>query len=187
MPNNNGQSSVRETVALFQDEDKLFEAVNELEGSGFDRADISLLGRDSLFDSKPKRDVDDTHEAMESPSTPRDAVVSDTDIRQGRTLATGLVGAAAGMGAAGVAVLTGGAALTALAAAAAVGVGSGAIVNAVGRQAGKSEEDFLREQVERGGIVMWVRTPDPETEQKAKDILARHAADEVRVQELPGR
>lgn len=187
MQQRDDRGTIREAVGLFQDEDKLFEAISELEGSGFDRADISLLARDSLFDSALEREYDDTHDAMDSPRAPREPVVTDTDIRQGRTLATGMVGAAAGMGAAGVAILTGGAALAALAAAAAVGIGSGAVVNAIGRQAGQSEEGFLREQIERGGIVIWVRTPDATAEKNARAILSRHCADAVRIHEVSAR
>ena len=37
----------------------------------------------------------------------------------------------------------------------------------------------MLEQIERGGVLLWVRLRDAEAEQRALDILRRHSAHDV--------
>lgn len=55
------------------------------------------------------------------------------------------------------------------------------LANAVGRKASGSREDFLHEQVERGGIVLWVALRDPSREGVAREILSRFGASDIHV------
>ena len=51
-----GQTAIlREAVGLFHDPEKLHAAVSELQSSGFDRAEISLLAREGILD--PERAI----------------------------------------------------------------------------------------------------------------------------------
>ncbi len=43
----------------------------------------------------------------------------------------------------------------------------------------------MREQLERGGVLLWVRLPDAAAEPRALDILRRHSAHDVHVHEFP--
>jgi hypothetical protein len=179
-------SSLRELVAVFMSPDSLEAAVNELASNGWDRADMSLLAQEHVFSGDVSELVRDTHRTGDDPNAPRAPVVSDTDVRQGRTLATSLAGTVAALVASGAAILTGGGALVAVAGAAVAGGGAGLLANAVGRKAGDTRADFLHEQVERGGIVLWVALRDASREAPAREILARHGASDVHIHEGPG-
>ena len=178
-------ATLREAVALFHDPERLDSAVSELQGSGFDRAEISLLAREGILDGQLAKDYADTHDAEADPDAPRQAVVAETDVRQARTLGTSMAAVVGAFAALGITIFSGGAAAAALAAAAAAGGGAGAIGYALGQRAGRSEDDYIRGQIERGGVLLWVRARDPEHERRAGEILARHGATDIRILDTP--
>ena len=45
--------------------------------------------------------------------------------------------------------------------------------------------EWLQEQLERGGLLLWVRTPTPGRERRAIEILTRHAVHDVHIHEIP--
>jgi len=87
--------------------------------------------------------------------------------------------------AAGAVVASGGALALAIAAALGAGVGGGAIGAMLARIVGGQHAKRLEEQLERGGILLWVRTPDQRCEGLACDILDRHGAAGVHLHDLP--
>ncbi len=176
---------VREAVGTFRSEERLEAAVSELTSSGWDRAQLSLLAPESLVSPHLGTLQRTAREASDDPELERGAVVSDADVRQGRTLASGMAGVIAAFGAAGAVVATGGGALVALVGAAIAGGGATAAVNAAGRWLGARHDDFLQEQVDRGGILLWVTLRSPGQDEKAQEILRRHGADNVHIHELP--
>lgn len=175
--------ALREIAAVFMSSEQLEAAINELASHGWDRADMSLLAQEHVFSGDVSELVQDTQRTADDPSAPRSPVVSDTDVRQGRTLATSLAGAVAALVASGATILTGGGALAAVAGAAVAGGGASALANAVGRKAGSSREDFLHEQVVHGGIVLWAALRDPSREDVAREILTRHGGRDIHVHE----
>ncbi len=100
--------------------------------------------------------------------------MSETDLRQARVLGTSLAATVAGFAAAGFTVLTGGLAVAPFAALAAAG-GVGAAGTLLGRQLSQGRASFLDAELSRGGVLLWVRTPDAEAERRAVEILRRHA------------
>jgi len=178
-----GQTSLREVAAVFSSAEQLETALNELAGNGWDRADMSLLAQEHVFSNDVSDLVQDSRRTADDPNAPRGSVVSDSDVRQGRTLATSLAGVVAALVASGATILTGGGALAAVAGAAVAGGGASVLANAVGRKARGNREDFLHEQVERGGIVLWVALRDPSREGLAREILARCGARDIHVHE----
>lgn len=174
-----------EVVGLFRSADKLESAISALTSAGWDRSELSLLAQKSTFDAEPA--ASNTERAADDPGTPRAAVVSGTDMRQGRTLATSLVGIIAAFAATGATIATGGTALAAVIGAAAAGGGAAAAVEAIGQWAGGSRSDFLHEQVERGGILLWVMLRHPDREAAAREILLRHGAEDVHVHKAEAR
>jgi len=62
----------------------------------------------------------------------------------------------------------------------------GALGALLARVVGKAHSARLETQLGRGGLLLWVRTPDPEHEQRAIDILKQHGAEDVHVHTLPG-
>ncbi|MBX6324007.1 MAG: hypothetical protein IRY94_19490, partial [Rhodospirillaceae bacterium] len=70
---------------------------------------------------------------------------------------------------------------------AAVAGGAGGLIGTLlGRALDRRHIRRLQEQLERGGILLWVRTPDAAHEVKAVDILTRHSGEDVHVHQLPG-
>lgn len=178
------ERKIREAVAAFGEPEALQSAVSDLQSHGFDRADITFMARESLT-GHLTQGYEATRQAADDPHARREAVTDETDIRQRRTLEVSLATVLAGFAAAGFTIATGGATLLAAGVtAAAVGAvgGAGALL---GKAYGKSQETFLREQLERGGILVWVRTPDAAAEERAQSILRKYAAHDVHIHEVP--
>ena len=171
---------VREAVAVFDDPDRLENAMSDLQSKGIDRSNLSLLALPSLAERLPARSQD----VADDPATPRDSAVTDTDIRQGRVLSTSLAATIAALAAAGFTVATGGVAAPTVAAAAAAG-GVAAVGALLGRRVGEDQEAFLDAQLSRGGVLLWVRTPDADAERRTLGVLRRHSA-HVHLHDLPG-
>jgi hypothetical protein len=161
----------REAVAVFDDPEELESAVSELQSNGIDRSNLSFLAHASPTECPPGS----LRHLAEDPTTPREAPVTDTDLRQGRVLSTSLAATIAGFAAAGFTVATGGVAAAVAAALAAAG-GVGAVGALIGRKLGQNETSFLDAQLARGGVLLWVRTPDFDAERRALEVLHRHAA-----------
>jgi hypothetical protein len=171
-------STIREAVAVFDDAEKLESAVSELQRKGIDRSELSFLAHDLPAGRIPS----DLRRAADDPATPREPVVSDTDLRQGRVLGTGLAATIAAFAAAGFTVATGGVAAATIAAAAAGGVG--AVSTMFGRRLADDQTSFLDAQLARGGVLLWVRTRNAASEQTVLEMLRRHSA-HVYLHDLP--
>jgi len=174
------QSTIREAVAVFDDAEKLEAAVSELQSNGIDRSELSFLAHELPAGSVPS----DLPQAADDPATPREPVVSDTDLRQGRVLGTGLAATIAAFAAAGFTVATGGVAAATIAAAVAAAGGVGAVSTMFGRRLADDQTSFLDAQLARGGVLLWVRTPNAGSEQTVLDVLRRHSA-HVYLHDLP--
>jgi hypothetical protein len=174
------QSIIRETVAVFDDAEKLESAVSELQSSGIDRSELSILAHDSPAARSPG----DLGQVADDPATPRDPIVSDTDLRQGRVLGTGLAATIAAFAAAGITVATGGVAAATIVAAVVAAGGVGAASTFVGRILADDQTSFLEAQLARGGVLLWFRTRDAASERNALNVLRRHSAT-VYLHDLP--
>ncbi|MEJ0071292.1 MAG: hypothetical protein WDO24_23935 [Pseudomonadota bacterium] len=149
-------------------------AISDLTGAGIDRAEMSLLAQEGILDGEPAQAYRTTRQAADDPTTARQAIYADTDIRQGRTLLTSMASAIAALAASGAVVLTGGAALAALAAALGAGGGVGAI-GRHGRQARRrrATETFRSADGPRGHpAVGQDHRPDPGTPECARSSSA---------------
>lgn len=168
-----------EVVAIFHASDDLENAVDELLSSGFDRAELSLLASQDAVLEKLNHYYQPAIEMADDPSVPRAAFVSSAAIGDAEG---GLIGGLAYVGAtvaAGVAVVAGGA-LTAIIAAAVVAGGAGGLVGSVlARWLGHHHASYLEEQIENGGLLLWVRASNPDDEARAVEILRKHAGDRV--------
>jgi hypothetical protein len=179
-----GKTTTREAVAVFDDVSELDAAVQELRKMGFARADISLLATEDAVQKKLGHRYQRIEELEDEPEAPRvtyktpAALADSDDILVGSltylpaVVAAGTVVASAGVVAAAV---TG----TALA---------GALIGTVlTRWLDKHHAEHLQEQLDRGGLLLWVRTPDEPAERRALEILTRHSAHDVHIHELPAR
>lgn len=185
-----------EIVGLFHSSEALERAISELASAGWDRAEMSLLGAPELLAQADRaqanraqvnrpsgqRQAETTGQRQVQAGAPQSPVISKDDVRQMRTLTSGMAGVAAAFVAAGATVMSGGAALAAIVGAAAAGGGAAAAVEGLGHSADEKREQALRKQVEAGGILLWALLRDSQDEAKARDILQQAGATEIHVQ-----
>lgn len=170
---------VHEAVGAFRSEEDLEAAIADLSSAGFDRADLSHLRLSHAQDPASARQMAD------DAGVPRSAVVSNTDVRQLRTLAGGLTGVASAFLVGGITVLTGGGAALALAGAALAGGTALAASAAVGKRLGDERHEALDAQTHHGGILLWVRMHEAGQDTTACEILRRHGGRNVHVHDVP--
>lgn len=173
-------------VGLFHDQESLENAANALHSIGIDRSQLSMLSHKSLEKEEDELSKASSSEENAALAHDRDrqSVHSETDIRQLRTMISGIAGTAGGAAGIGVAMIAGAAALPALAVAAGAGLGTGAVAHIIGRKAGQEEYDALRTQLEHGGIVLWVSPKNDDEREKAEAILRKHAVKAAQPQDL---
>ena len=87
--------------------------------------------------------------------------------------------------AAGAIVITGGTLAAAIAAAAVAGGAGGLIGSILAKWVGDRQAQYLQEQLNHGGLLLWVRTWDAGDEKRAVEILAKHSGRDVHVHALP--
>lgn len=145
-----------QVCGAFRDQQQLDAALSRLEGSMFQRADLSV---------RVKGDKDtSTYSDQETP-------VREDDARNLRQLGVGATTAAAAMAAAGVVVATGGAALPAVAAAAGAGGATAAAGEAVGQAVAPGGVTEQHQAADEGGVVLMVHAATPERQAKAEELL----------------
>ncbi len=179
------EETVREAVGVFHDEQSLRAAVDELLIHGFDRADLSLLASHHAVEEKLGHVYEKVAEIEDDPTVPRQAYAGSDS----RTEAKGaMIGGLAYVGAvasAGFIVASGGAAAAAILGAVAAGGAGGFVGALLSRVMDQRHAHNLQRQLEHGGLLLWVHTPDAEHERRAVDVLKAHSADDVHVHDLP--
>ena len=111
-------------------------------------------------------------------------MVSEPDVRQGRTLAAGMAGVVAAFVASGATILSGGAALAAVVGAEVAGGGAVALVEGAAGAVDHHRANFLRDQVRHGGILLWVKLREAGDEARVRAILSEHGATHIDVHAL---
>jgi hypothetical protein len=172
---------LREAVAVFGTKEPLQAAIDDLLTSGFNRHALSLLGADGLEATLDHEGALSTKDLTDSPDAPREQYVAPEShgAAQG-----GLIGGMAyvsAVAAAGLVAATGGALALAIGAATLAGGGGGAVGAVLARAVGKAHKDRFTEQLESGGVILWVRTPDADAEREATRILKVHGGVDVHV------
>jgi len=176
---------VREAVGVFPDETSLRSAVDELLISGFDRSYLSLLAGHHTVEEKLGHMYEKIAEVEDDPEAPYMAYIgSDSRVEAEAAVIGGLayVGAVAAVG---MIVASGGTVAAALSGAAAAGGAGGLIGAAFAMFIHWHHAVYVQEQLDRGGVLLWVRTVDAEHEERACEILRRHSAEDVHVHDLP--
>jgi hypothetical protein len=178
---------IREAVGVFHDERSLQSAVDTLLISGFDRSCLSLLANQRTIDSKVGHRFEKVADLEDDPAVPKRAYVGIDSRTEGEAAIVGGLFYVGAVAAAGVIVASGGTATAALIVGAVVGGGGGLIGVALVQSLEHRHANQLQAQLDRGGLLLWVRTPAPEDERRAVDILRAHGADDVHVHDLPAQ
>lgn len=178
-----GKLEVREAVGILDSEPELQAAIDDLLSHGFDRAEISVLAPVAAVEEKlghrfkSVADIEDDPEAMSQAYVPVESIGDAEGAVIGGLM---YVGAFAGI----VLVASGGVLAAALAALAVGGSGT-AIGIALARFMTQHHADYIAKQLEKGGLLLWVRTWDQEDEAKATKILSAHSAHDVHIHAFP--
>jgi hypothetical protein len=162
-----------EVVGVFQAAEDLEDAIEALLSSGFDRAQLSLLASDRAIEGKLKHQFGRVAELADDLTVPRSAYVSTAAVGDAQgALIGGLtyVGATAAIGA----VVISGGALAATLMAAMVAGGAGALLGSILAQlVGRRHAEYLQRQLERGGLLLWVRAWEQADEPLAISIMRK--------------
>jgi hypothetical protein len=185
MPPDQEARTVREAVGVFESPETLQEAIDELMNSGFDRAELSLLAAENTVEEKLGHRYKKVAELEDNAKIPRSCYVSTESIGDAEG---GLVGGlmyVGGTAAAGAVLATGGTLAAAIAATALAG-GVGSLIGAMlAKWVGDHHAQYLQEQLDHGGLLLWVRTWDAEDEKRAVEILSKHSGRDVHIHTLP--
>ena len=176
---------VREAVGVFHDVKALQAAIYDLETHGFDRAEISLLApvptveKDLGHAFRSVRELeDDTRAPMVAYTSPESVADAEGAIASGLLY----VGALASL----VPVVASGGSIAAAMIAMTVGGGVGASIGAVlANLFGKQHAKYIEDQLDRGGLLLWVRTWNAGDEKRAVEILSEHSGEDVHVHAVP--
>jgi hypothetical protein len=175
---------VSEAVGIFRGSENLQRAIDELLSSGFHRAQLSLLADEAAVKEKLGDHYVEASALADDPAAPRSAYVSPEAIGDAQGgLIGGLVyiGAAVAAGA----VVASGGTLTAVLVASVLAGGTGGLLgSALAKWVGHSHAQYLQEQIDNGGLLLWVRTWNAEQEELASKILKKHSGHDVHLHAL---
>lgn len=165
--------TVCEVVGVFPTASALETAVEQLGLAGVNRVAISVLGVDKPPSDRIEALYRSAKAIEDDPAARRAAFVSPESRTEGEAVAISFPLLIGGFGSAWAVAAAGGALVTAIGATilgGAVGAGLGALlVLAVARH----HSAYIHSQLTRGGLVLWVRTPDKASERRALDVLRR--------------
>jgi hypothetical protein len=154
--------------ASFTSAEEMQRAIDQLEISGFDHADVALIEGESRDEAIPREGQ-------------TKAAYDEADARQARTLHASGAATAAGLAAAGITVATGGLAAVAIGAAVVAGAAAGGITHAVSTAANESEQLDRDAKAADGQLVLSVQVPTPEKRARAEDILNQAGARDIKL------
>jgi len=176
------EAVVTEAVAVFEGVRDLDAAVEELRQAGFKRSDISLLATEDAVARKLGHRYERVEELEDDPEAPRTAYKTRASVGDSEAVIVGSLTYLPAVVAAGTVVASAG-----VVAAAVTGTAiAGALIGTVlARWLDQHQAEHLQEQLDRGGLLLWVRTPDEDAQRRALEILRRHSAHDVHIHQLP--
>lgn len=177
----------REAVAVFDNPDVLEAAVEKLGMAGVDRAAISVLGAETKDNERIARHYGSAEEAAHDTDAERGSFVSSESRAVAKTAAvTAPLYIASVAGAFAVAASGGTLALAAAAAlgAGAAGGGLGALLAGLME---RQHAQYVTEQIQQGGLVVWVSVPDEDAEKRVIEVLQAAGGKRVHIHESERR
>ena len=176
---------IREAVAFFESAEALQGAIDELMSSGFDRAELSLLASEKAVEEKLGHKYRRVAELEDNPKAARCCYVSDESVGDAQGALVGGPLYIAATATAGMIVASGGTMAAAILGAALAGGAGGVIGGILAKLVGDQHAHHLQEQLEHGGLMLWVRTRDALHERRAIEILKKQSGRDVHVHGIP--
>lgn len=177
---------VREVVAVFQNEDELESAVEELLLSGFDRRQISVLASEDK-----KRKIGDfaatgvsAAHLEDDPRAPLGNFVSPHSRAEIEAASIGLPGYLLGVGGYVAVVAVGGSLAFAIAALLMAGAAGAGLGGFLAHTIERHHHHAIAAQMDKGGLLLWVRARSPALEHTAIAILESHHGRDVHVHDI---
>lgn len=184
LPEGEHSYAVREAVAVFSSEDALTNAIDQLESSGIDRAEISVLAADEKSLQKLRERFGSSIELAEDNTLERAAPADRDSLTEIEAAAVGLPAYAGGIGGMFAIAAVGGGLALALPLVVAGGLAGGGLGAVAAYAIAKKHREAIGTQMEKGGLLLWVRTATPEREQKVLDILRQAGGDNVHIHDI---
>jgi hypothetical protein len=176
---------IREAVGVFNRPEDLQDAIDELLSSGFHRAELTLLASEQTVEEKLGHRYVKVNALEDDPTVPRAAYVSTEAIGGAEGALIGVLMYVGATAAAGAILVSGGTLAAGIAAVALAGGASGFIGSILAKWVGDHHAHYLQEQMDHGGLLLWVRTWDAEDERRAVEILRKHSGRDVHLHTLP--
>jgi len=174
---------IREVVGIFHASADLQATIDDLLSAGFDRAELSLLASVRTIEKKLGHAYRKTRDIADDPEIPRAAYVSLEAIGDAKGGLIGSLVYVSAIVAAGAVVVSEGPLAAAFAAAVVAGGAGGFIGSLLARIVGHHHANYLQEQIDNGGLLLWVHARDADHEARSIAILRSHCGDNVHVHE----
>ncbi len=175
------KTSTVEAVAVFHDVADLDRAVEALIDAGFDKDDTSLLAGEDAVKKKLGHRYERVEELEDSPEAPRAAYRTLTEFAETERTITSTLTYLPAVIAAGTVVASAGVVAAAVTGTA---IGGAVLSTVLARWLDKNHAEHLQEQLEHGGLLLWVNTPNEDKQKAALRILKEHAATDVHLHDF---
>jgi hypothetical protein len=176
------RTTIREAVGIFDNIPALNAAVEELESTAFPRHDISVLGSrkdvEEEFGSAPVN----ADYLKDNPAAPRAILVRPEEKVIG---ASAMIGGGIYAGAVTGALLAGPLSIASTLAMIVPGAVFGGMLGAAAAWLLEGRYNkYLETQIKKGGLLLWVHTPNRASEKLAQDILHKHGGRRVHIHNI---
>jgi len=181
----NSSETSTEAVGVFHTAAALQAAADALLVAGFDRAHLNLLAGEKAVEAKLGHAWGTVYELEDDPDAATQPYSTGDSRTEAMTLAVSGLFYVGAVAASGVVVASGGAVAAIILAALAGGSAGGAIGGVLASFLSHHHADALQHQINKGGLLLWVRTIDKDHEERALEILMAQGADDVHLHDLP--
>lgn len=177
--------TVHEAVGVFNNAEELQATIRDLQENGFMRHELSILADDKAVKEKLGRIYSSVEDAKSDAAAPRTIFIPNEVLGEAEGAAIGLPLYVAAVTATGLVVASGGTVLSAIIAASAAGAVGAALGSILAVFIAKNHADSIQDQIDKGGLLLWVHLRSSDLEEKAKNILKKHAAHDILIHEIP--
>ncbi len=176
---------IREAVGIFTDATNLQQAIDALEEQGFMRQEISIFAHDLAPVPGVAEDARHAEAVKDDPASTRQVFIPVEIMGEVEGSLIGAPMYVAAVAGAIASAAAGGTIGFVIASAAIAGVAGGLLGYAAARLVHRKYQRAIEAQMQRGGIVLWVALRASSMQERALDILHRHAAQDVHVHDVP--